>query len=263
MSEETLRTVGEVAHLLGISVRTLHYWEERGLISPASRSWSDYRLYSEADVAFLEQILIYRATGMSLERICAVMDAGEDKVTHLRRQRALLMEKQNELNHMVQALDRLLEDAMSTNELTVEHIAQILGESKFPEYQQEAGERWGDTEDWATSQREAAKLTSADWENLKERTSQIESRVVEAMREGLDPESEQARALAEEHRELISTFFPVTHSKHVLLARGYVNDPRFKAYYEERAEGLATWLKSSIDANAMANGVEPAKAQWN
>ncbi len=260
--EGDLRTVGEVSELLGLSVRTLHHWEERGLVVPSGRSWANYRLYSVADVARLQQIMIYRATGMRLEDIAKVMDDDGDPVAHLTRQRDLLMSKENELHKMVQAVDRLLEDAMGKNNLDVNEVAEILGDANFPVYQVEAEETWGETDDWKRSQQAAARLTKADWEALKEKTAQVEASLVAGMRAGLEPGSEEANALVEAHRELISAFFPISYNKHVLLGCGYVADPRFREYYEARGEGLTDWLVAAINANAAANGVDPEKAEW-
>ena len=59
-------TVGEAARLVGVSVRTLHHWDALGLAVPSGRTWSGYRLYSPDDVARLQQVLVYRETGMPL-----------------------------------------------------------------------------------------------------------------------------------------------------------------------------------------------------
>lgn len=260
--DEDLKTVGEVSRLLGVSVRTLHYWEERGLVSPSTRSWSEYRLYADRDIAKLQQIMVYRATGMSLNRIAEVMTESEDKIIHLRRQRDLLMEKQSELGVMLQALDQLLEDAMGENNLSVEDIAGILGDSNFPAYQEEAERRWSDTEDWKISRKRLAAKSSEDWQQLKDYTDSVEGSLAQAMQKGVQPESAEAQELAEAHRQLLSAYYPVSHSKHVILARMYVEDPRFKEHYDHRQPGLAQWLKEIIDANAASKGIDPATAQW-
>lgn len=257
------RTIGEVADLLGLSVRTLHHWEERGLAVPSERSRSNYRLYSDGDVARIQQIIIYRATGMSLEAIAGALANDEDRVSRLRHQRDLLMQKETELHRMVRALDELLEDAMTNNQLSVAEIAQILDDAAFPAYQAEAEQKWEGTDDWETSARTSAAMSRSDWEALREQTTACEARLVEAMQQGVEPGSAEANALAEQHRELLSGFFPVTHAKHVLIARGYVEDPRFTSYYEERGAGLAAWLKTIVDANASQHGVDPAGAEWN
>lgn len=260
-NEEGWRTVGEVADLLTLSVRTLHHWEERGLAVASERSWSNYRLYSEADVARLQQIMIYRATGMSLDAIAELFEAG-DAVVHLRHQRDLLMKKESELHRMVEAVDKLLEEAMSTNRLSVEEVAQILGDAEFPTYQAEAEQQWESTDDWKTSAQTTARMGRADWEALRENTDQVEAALVAAMRRGVEPGTPEADALAEQHRALLSEFFPVSHAKHTIISRGYIEDPRFNAYYEKRAEGLAEWLKAIIDANAAHHGVHAESARW-
>ena len=260
--EDSLRTVGQVAKLLGLSVRTLHHWEERGLVEPEERTGSNYRLYSEADIARLSQVMIYRATGMGLEAISSLLSAETDPVPHLLRQRDLLVEKESELHRMVQAVDRLLEDAMSNKKLSAEEVAEVLGDASFPAYQEEAQENWGNTDDWAVSAQRTANMTRADWESLKEETAKVETALVDAMNRGVAPGSDEGNELAEAHRALLSQFFPVSHAKHVLISSGYVSDPRFTEYYETRGVGLAAWLKAVTHANALANGIDPETAAW-
>ncbi|GAA2182063.1 MerR family transcriptional regulator [Leucobacter tardus] len=257
-----LRSVGEVAELLGISVRTLHHWEERGLVVSSERSASNYRLYSEDDIVRMQQVMIYRATGMSLDAVRDVLDTDDDRLSRLQHQRALLMRKETELHRMVRALDELLEDAMTNNRLSVEDVAEILEDAAFPVYQAEAEQRWEGTDDWKVSAETTAAMSRADWEAVRERTRACEEALATAMHEGVAAGSPEANALAERHRTLLSDFFPVTHAKHVLIARGYVEDPRFSAHYDQRADGLAAWLKSVIDANAAGHGVDPDAAAW-
>lgn len=258
-----MRTVGDVAQLLGVTVRTLHYWQERGLVTPAHRTWSDYRLYTDDDVARLQRIIAYRATGMSLDSIRALLDSSDSDVEHLRRQRQLLMDKQDELSRMVQALDYLLEDAMTERKLSVDDVAKVLGDANFAAYHAEAENKYAGTDEWRISQERQACMTAGDWEALRDRMRALESRLGDAMRAGILPGSAQANALAEEHRQMLSEgYFPVTHPKHVLLGRGYVADHRFAAHYDAVAEGLAAWLHAVIDANAIDNGVDLDNVDW-
>lgn len=68
--------------------------------------------------------------------------------------------------------------------------------------------------------------------------------------------------LAEEHRLLLSHWFPVTHSKHALIAQSYTTDPRFTAHYDSQEPGLAAWLTAAIAANAGTHGVNAETAEW-
>ena len=136
--DEVLYTVGEVAALFRITVRTLHHWEAQGLLSPTWRSWSNYRLYTEEDCARVQKILIYRATGMKLTDIKQLLDGGSSDIEHLQRQRESLLAQRDNLTEMLAAIDTLMEDVMDNRKLTVEEVGQIVGDANFAAHQQEA-----------------------------------------------------------------------------------------------------------------------------
>ena len=229
-------TVGEAARLIGVSVRTLHHWDALGLAVPSGRTWSGYRLYSPDDVARLQQVLVYRETGMPLARIAR-------------------------LQRMVGAVEALMDEEtrMST---TPEQRAEILGTGWDPAWEEEAQRRWGDTDEWAQSEARRAVMSASDWKRVKEESDRLLADLAAAMREGAEPGGERANALAERHRASIDQWFDTSHSKQVLIACGYVADPRFAAHYDGYEPGLAAWLKEIIDANAAAHGVDPATARW-
>ncbi|MCQ9345235.1 TipAS antibiotic-recognition domain-containing protein [Corynebacterium phoceense] len=151
---------------------------------------------------------------------------------------------------------------MKDTNLSVDEIATVLGDAHFAEHHEEAEDRYGGSDDWAISQKNAAQRTAGDWADLKSRTEEIEVRLAAACAAGTTPESEEARALVEEHRTLLCEHFPVSPAKHVLIARGYTADPRFKAHYDERQTGLAEWLQAAINAAAAAQGVDSDSAVW-
>lgn len=255
-------TVGEVSKNLGVSIRTLRYWEERGLLTPVARSWANYRLYTRRDVERIQRIMIYRAVGMSLDTIIQLLNDASHAAQLLRDQRELLIEKQNELQRMIEAVNELIGLAVDNAPLTPEKIGEILGEPNFSDYHEEAVHTWGETEDWEISQQNWTDMTKEDWEGVKEETQEMENKLAQAFVKGIQPGSDEAHELIEQHRALLSRFFPVTHEKHVLIARGYTADPRFQQHYDKRAEGLALWLQQSIDANALKQGYDPDTAQW-
>ena len=256
-------TVGEVSMLLGISVRALHHWDETGLVHPSRRSAAGYRLYCEADIMRIQQVLVYRQTGMNLADIKTVLDEPEtDAMTHLRHQRELVQEQISHLQQMLSSIDMVMEIHQSGARISVAEMAEIWGTDWDPVYVEEAQARWGDTEDWAESYRRKARMTRADWERAHEETVALETALAEAMRSGVEPGSPEANALARWHRKDFNRWFEVSISKQVLIARGYVADERFARYYDKRAPGLAAWLKDVIDAGARSEGVDPATATW-
>ena len=256
-------TVGEISMLLGISVRALHHWDETGLVHPSRRSAAGYRLYCEADIMRIQQVLVYRQTGMNLADIKMVLDEPEtDAMTHLRRQRELVQGQVSHLQQMLSSIDMVMEIHQSGARISVAEMVEIWGTDWDPVYVEEAQARWGDTEDWAESYRRKARMTRADWERAHEETVALETALAEAMRSGVEPGSPEANALARWHRKDFNRWFEVSISKQVLIARGYVADERFARYYDKRAPGLAAWLKDVIDAGAKSEGVDPATATW-
>jgi len=256
-------TVGRTARLVGVSVRTLHHWDEIGLVRPSTRSWAGYRLYDTDDVARIHQVLVYRETGMSLAEIARVLDSPDvDPRAHLARQRELLTDCIAHLTRMLRAVDTMMEKNSMGENLTPQQQAEILGAEWDPAWQEEAEERWGDSDEWAQAAARKAAMTRQDWARVAEETEALEIDLANAMREGVVPGSERANALAERHRDSIDRWFDTTYSKQVLIARGYVANSRFTAYYDKRESGLAAWIKEIIDANAVAHGVDPANAVW-
>ena len=256
-------TVGEVSTLLGVSVRALHHWDETGLVHPSRRSAAGYRLYCETDIMRIQQVLVYRQTGMNLADIKMVLDEPEtDAMTHLRRQRELVQGQISHLRQMLNSIDMVMDIQQSGARISVAEMAEIWGTDWDPIYVEEAQARWGDTEDWAESYRRKAQMSRADWERAHEETVALETALAEAMRSGVKPGSPEANALARWHRKDFNRWFEVSASKQVLIARGYVADERYARYYDKRAPGLAAWLKDVIDASARSEGVDPATATW-
>ena len=256
-------TVGEVSTLLGVSVRALHHWDETGLVHPSRRSAAGYRLYCEADIMRIQQVLVYRQTGMNLADIKMVLDEPEtDAMTHLRRQRELVQGQVSHLQQMLNSIDMVMEIHQSGARISVAEMAEIWGTDWDPVYVEEARAQWGDTPEWAESYQRKARMSRADWERAHEETVALESALAEAMRNGVEPGSPEANALARWHRKDFNRWFEVSTSKQVLIARGYVADERYARYYDKRAPGLAAWLKDVIDASARSEGVDPATATW-
>jgi DNA-binding transcriptional MerR regulator len=103
-------TVGRVADLAGVTVRTLHHYDEIGLLQPSTRTVAGYRAYSAADVERLREVLAYRRLGFGLREIADLVDASTaDAVAHLHRLRALLRDQRDRAAAMVTAIDRELE----------------------------------------------------------------------------------------------------------------------------------------------------------
>ncbi|MEU3571923.1 MerR family transcriptional regulator [Kitasatospora sp. NPDC036755] len=245
-------SVGAVAKIAKVTVRTLHHYDEVGLLSPAGRTRTGYRRYADADLDRLQQILFYRELGFPLEEIAAILD--DDSVSpteHLRRQHRLLTDRISHLQELASAVEHAMEARRMGIQLTPEEKFEIFGEGYQEEWEQEAEQRWGDTEAWAESQRRTGGYSKADWQRVQAEMTALNGRLAEAIAAGEPADGEVATGLAEEHRQHIcQNFYDCTFTIHRGLAGLYVSDPRWTDTYEKVAPGLAQWLHDAILANA-------------
>lgn len=251
---DTTYTVGALARLAGVTVRSLHHYEDVGLLVPHTRSTSGYRLYDAGDADRLTRILYYRDLGFGLDEIAALLDGDTDPADHLRTQHRLLTERLATVQRMVTAIEREMEAHMSGIRLTPEEQLEIFGESWDPEYQGEAEERWGDTEAWAQSQARTAAFTKEDWQQVKADADALDADYAAAFASGVQPGSPEADVLAERHRAALNRFYDADHALQRQVASLLTDDERFAAPYERRAPGLAAWIRAIVDANADKQG---------
>jgi DNA-binding transcriptional MerR regulator len=121
-------TVGRVAGLAGVTVRTLHHYDEIGLVRPSARTAAGYRAYSAGDVERLREVLAYRRLGFGLREIAALVgDPSTDAAAHLRRLRGLLLEQRDRADAMVAAIDRELEARAKGKRMTPEEQLEMFG----------------------------------------------------------------------------------------------------------------------------------------
>lgn len=126
-----------------------------------------------------------------------------------------------------------------------------MAEQNRDPYEAEARQRWGDTKAYRESTRRAGKYGEADWKRIRDEQEAVEEAFAEALAAGAPADGERATDLAEEARRLIDRwFYPCSHEMHAKLAEMYTADDRFRAHYDERAEGLAAYVAAAIGANA-------------
>ncbi|MFE9449103.1 MerR family transcriptional regulator [Streptomyces sp. NPDC006739] len=245
-------SVGQVAGFAGVTVRTLHHYDEIGLLVPGGRTRAGHRRYDDADLDRLQQILFYRELGFPLDEVAALLDDPEaDPRAHLRRRHELLTARIEQLREMAAAVEHAMEARRMGINLTPEERFEVFGDKDPGQYAEEAERRWGGTEPYAESQRRAARYTKEDWKRLQAEVDDWSARYTALVAAGEPPSGEAAMDLAEEHRQHISRwFYECSYDIHQGLAGMYVGDERFKAFYDSMHPGLAEHLKEAITANA-------------
>lgn len=245
-------TVGQLAGIAGVTVRTLHHYDEIGLLSPEGRSSSGYRRYSGVDLDRLQQVLFYRELGFGLEEIASILaqpDTGA--ADHLRRQHRLLVQRVERLQAMVVAVEKEMEAQHVGISLTPRERFEVFGDWLPQEYEAEAEQRWGGSDAYVQSQRRVSTYTKEDWLRIKAEGEDVEARLVAAAATGEPADGTVAMDLMEEYRQHISRwYYDCGYDIHRGLGDMYVADPRFRARYEGIAPGLAQYVRDASHANA-------------
>jgi DNA-binding transcriptional MerR regulator len=250
MSRREGHTVGEVAKLARVSVRTLHHYDEIGLLEPSGRTESGYRLYTSRDLERLQQVLFFRELGFALEDVTRILrDPAFDRKQALIAQRAMLVEKGKRLEAMVALVDRTLESLEKGQVMDAEQIFE--GDFQPGAYEEEVKERWGRTDSYAESKRRTSRYTKDDWQRMRQEAEAIAQELADAFGAGVRAKDARATDLAERHREHIDRwFYPCSREMHVGLGEMYVADPRFAEHYDRRKPGLSQFVCDAIKANA-------------
>lgn len=244
-------TVGEIATLAGVTVRTLHHYDEIGLVSPGERTDAGYRTYGRADVERLQEVLFFRELGFALKDIKAVVtDPAYKRSDALNRQRALLETRQQRMHQMIDLIDRALEAERTETIMTNEESLGVFGDFDPAEYEEEARERWGDSDPYKQSAQRTAQYTKQDWEAISAEADAINDRFLALMAAGTPPSDAEAMEVAEAHRGHISKwFYDCSKEIHAGLGEMYVADERFTANIDKAGEGLAAYMSAAIAAN--------------
>ncbi|MGJ7911606.1 MerR family transcriptional regulator [Neobacillus sp. LXY-1] len=243
-------TVQKLASLAGVSARTLRYYDEIGILKPARISSSGYRIYGQSEVDRLQQILFYRELGVNLESIKDIItDPSFDGSTALKEHRQKLLEKREQLNLLIANVEKTIamtEGRMNmSNQEKFEGFKKIMIDENERKYGKEIRERYGEE----TVEKSNAKVMNMTQEQYDEATAladRVSKTLAEAFKTG-DPAGELAQKTAELHKKWL-TFYWSEYSKeaHAGLAQMYVDDERFKAYYDKEQPGTAEFLRDAI-----------------
>lgn len=205
-------------------------------------------------------MLVYRELGFPLDRVRDLLDGDvSDRARHLREQLAVVDDRIERLQRVRVALEQEMEAHMSGTRLTQEEKRELFGEDWLGgDYAAEAEQRWGDTEAWGQSSRRTASYDKADWQRIKDEGAEVEREFVALLTGGAAAESVAAMDVAERSRQHMSRwFYECSPKMHANVARMYVEDERFIAYYENQAPGLAQSVCSAVQANSARMSEQP------
>ena len=228
--------IKEFAEQIGVSVRTLHYYDEIGLLKPSEvDAQNGYRFYDERSLERMQEILFYRELDFSLKTIAQILSSPDyDKQQALTRQRKLLLAKKERLEQLINALDGLEkgEGFMKNNEY----------EKLKNEYAEEVRQRWGSTDAYKESQQR-----NTDFNKAAVLLDEVFEEFAELDRSGISPDDEAAKIQVEKLQRCITdNFYTCTNEILAGLGQMYAADVRFKNYIDKHGEGTAEFVSQCI-----------------
>lgn len=243
-------TVQKLGKLAGISTRTLRYYDEIGILKPARINSSGYRIYGRAEVDQLQQILLYRELGLSLDSIKDIIhDPSFNPIHALQQHYDQLLDKRKQLDALIANVQKTMAYAegrmtMSDKEKFEGFKRQLIEENER-KYGKEVREKYGD-ERVNQSNEKLLNMTPEQHEEVTRLADEVIATLTEAFQQG-DPAGETAQRAADLHKQWL-TFYWNEYSKeaHANLAQMYVEDERFKAYYDREQPGMAEFLRDAI-----------------
>ncbi|OMF30038.1 MerR family transcriptional regulator [Paenibacillus sp. FSL H8-0548] len=242
--------VKEVADLVGISVRTLHHYDEIGLLKPGEITEAGYRLYSDQELERLQQILFFRELDFPLKKIKEILSSPAfNKEEALQLQRRMLHSKQRQLEQMIRTIDRTILHMRGEIVMTNEQKFEGFSFGSNP-YEQEARERYGD-ESVDNSKAQIGKMTEKEQADLASGMNAIYFKLA-ALRND-PPESEQSQAAIQEWYNYLNKLGSYSLEAFKGLGQMYVEDGRFMKNIDQFGEGLAVFMRDAMAVYADQN----------
>ncbi|TSB46053.1 MerR family transcriptional regulator [Alkalicoccobacillus porphyridii] len=238
--------IKEVANLVGISVRTLHHYDEIGLLCPDEVTESGYRLYSQQNIDDLQHILFFKELDVPLKKIKEIMSSPEfDQEEALKQHRWMLEQRRNQIDQMINTIERTLR--FKKGEISMSNKEKFMGFdfTGWNKHEGEARERWGD------------QVVDAAAENVKGKEKELGEKMnqiyldLAAIRH-LHPGSEKAQAAIGEWFTFLNQIGSYSPEAFAGLGEMYVADERFKKNIDQFGEGLAEFMRDSM--KEYANG---------
>jgi len=232
--------IKEFAEFTGVSVRTLHYYDEIGLLKPACvDGFTGYRYYDENSLLRMQEILFYRELDFSLKSISEILSSPNyDKCKALNGQKHLLTLKKERLERLISAID----DA--TKGVNVMHA---FDNSEFETYKAEAREKWGKTDAYKEYTDRTRNYSGQKWTDLAEGMDGIMAAFAVCMKKAEGPDSPEAQSLVKLlQNHITENCYLCTDEILAGLGQMYVADERFRRNIDRHADGTAVFISEAI-----------------
>jgi MerR family transcriptional regulator, thiopeptide resistance regulator len=238
--------IGDLSKRTGVSIRTLHYYDEIGLLSPSHRTESGYRVYGKPDVIRLQQIITLKQIGFSLEDVRSCLDNGDRVFAEMVQLHVAKVRKQIELSQeLLQRLENVEQTTEKIDEVSVEEVLQIIQVMDMLEnyYSPEQLETLKQRQELLGEER--MQRAQVDWENL---IAQVQAE----MEKGTDPASEVVQALVRRRQALIQEFTGGDPEIEAVLNQMYEQEGDTVSDWGENDAALAAYMERALQCQPMS-----------
>lgn len=236
-------TVKQLADLAGVTPRTLHYYDQIGLLQPVSTQANGYRSYDHSSLLTLQQILFYRELDVPLKDIQQILNNPDfDQVHALESHRRALKRQADRIGDLIETIDQTIATLQGEWIMNDKEYFEGFDETQ---YEEEAKQRWGNTPHYAESQRKWKKYTKAQKEAIKQKQGQLTVQMVgTAQSKVSDPDIQQA--VEEYYNFLNQSFYSCDVEFLRNLSDMWVEDSRFAVNYDRIREGGAQFVRDAV-----------------
>ncbi|MGF7534501.1 MerR family transcriptional regulator [Bacillus mexicanus] len=241
--------VKHVAEMAGVSIRTLHHYDNIQLLNPSALTDAGYRLYSDADLERLQQILFFKEIGFRLDEVKEMLDQPNfNRKAALQSQKDMLMKKKQRMEEMIQTLDRTLQSIEGGELMNKRDLFAGLSMKDIEEYQKayadEVRNLYGREIAEETEKRTSA-YSSDDWRAIMAEFDSIYRRIAARMEYG--PDDTEVQAAVGAFRDHICQYhYDCTLDIFRGLGEVYITDERFTDSINQYGAGLAAFLREAI-----------------
>ncbi len=241
----TMYTVRQLAVLAGVSARTLHYYDEIGLLKPSAVAENGYRYYDDTAVLRLQQILLFREMAFSLREIQAILDQPDFDLTQaLQSHKHVLRQRAERLHELIHTIDQTILHLKGEIHMSTEALFIGFDEETQARYEQEAMERY-DPEIVKDSARRWKNYSTAQKAQIGAEGEAVYRDLLAHMSEG--PESTAVQQIITRWHQHLRYFYEPTVEIMLGLAQGYEEDPAFAAFYEKLHPDMPRFLRQAIE----------------
>ncbi len=233
--------IKEFAEFTGVSVRTLHYYDEINLLKPACvDKITGYRFYNEQSVLRMQEILFYRELDFSLKSIKEILSSPNyDKQKALTQQKRLLKIKKERLEKLISAIDDAAKGEMIMN---------AFDNSNFDNYKQEVKEKWSNTDAYKEHTEKTKNYSKEKWNSLTDDLSDIFGDFAQCRKDGHKPDSDEAQTIVKAlQNHITQNYYHCTNEILAVLGQMYVSDKRFKENIDSHGDGTAQFAGEAIE----------------